>query len=626
MILIDNINLLRNRFSDIWSRIDNLDVSPLSALKVTTTKSGRATLTFEEKGRTLYIHSKYDPVQEAERFIAQFKDVENYDQVIFYGIGLGYHIEAFMQRYPNLFFSIYEPNPEIFAQFMANKSLAAWPIRKLKGVYIEYSAADTEANLNLFLKSVVNQRVLLITLPSYQTAFKDNYNHFAELFVKLIVNLRERITVDLSFEKRWIVNSLLNLPEVLRTPNMLRDLDKNQFKNKPALLVAAGPSLQDDIEEVRSIKEKDLAYIFSVGNAIKVLLKNEISPDFACTYDPTRNNSLVFEKIVQEGITTIPLIFGSSVGYETLVSYPGPKMHMITEQDTTAAFFLRDVDNRPLEYVTDAPSIAVVTVELLCKLGFNPIVFVGQNLAFKSRQYYAEGALTNNNPGLVSEEQSQQAVETEDVSGGKVLTNPLFESMRTGIESVIARYPETQFINTTKGGAKIKGTSFKPLAEVLEQVPAGNVVKEDCSKAGNHYDQDYLNGRVLAMENELAGLMKCMGSMVDTLLRLDHLIKEKNTQNLERFFPAFDREFSKIRNNKFYQTFILPMNRVQNELTLKTVQDVRFEREQIVKGEKILKAMGSYIYECKKDLEQVVVGAWKHVVMQLHSANYRGED
>ena len=621
MTLIDNINLIRNMFPITWSSIDNLEVSSLSASKVIATKSGMPTLVFEEKGRTIYLHSKYDPVQEAERFILQFNDVENYKHVLFYGVGLGYHIEAFMKRYPDLFFSIYEPNQDVFALFMANKPLGSLPIKQLKGVFLEYSEVDMETNLNLFLKQVVDQRVLLITLPSYQTAFKDKYNHFSGLFMKLIVNLRSRINTNVSFEKRWIVNSLLNLPEVLRTPNILHDFDKNQFNNKPALLVAAGPSLQENIEEVRSFKEKDLAYVFSVGNAIKVLLKHKIYPDLACTYDPTKNNSLAFEKIVQEGITTIPLIFGSSVGYETIVSYPGPKIHMITTQDTMASYFLRFKDHSPLECVQDAPSIAVVTLELLCKLGFNPIIFVGQNLAFKSKQYYAEGALINNNLGVMSEEQTKQSVEIEDVYGRKILTNQLFESMRTGIEGVIARYPGTQFINTTKGGAKINGTSFKLLEEVLENMIPDNIVKEDWSKASNDYDQNYLTGRVLTMENELIGLMKCMESMIDTLRRLDLLIKDKNSQKIERFFPVFDRDFTKIRNNKFYQTFILPMNRVQNEFTLKTIQDVRFERDQIVKGEKILKAMGSYIYECKKDLEQVVVGAWKHVMTQLNTTN-----
>ncbi|OLN33522.1 motility associated factor glycosyltransferase family protein [Desulfosporosinus metallidurans] len=620
MILIDNINLLRDKFPVTWSHIDNLNVSPISASKVIDTKSGMPTLAFEEKGRTLYIHSKYDPVQEAERFVSQFNDVENYSHVMFYGVGLGYHIETFMQRYPNLLFSIYEPNQDIFAQFMANKPLASLPINQLKEIFLEYSEVDTETNLNLFLKQVVNQRVLLITLPSYKTAFKDKYNHFSELFLKLIVNLRSEMNTNVSFEKRWIVNSLLNLPEVLKTPNILHDFDKNKFNNKPAVLVAAGPSLQENIEEVRFIKEKSLAYVFSVGNAIKVLLNHEIYPDLACTYDPTKKNSQTFEKLVQEGITTIPLIFGSSVGFETLVSYPGPKIHMITTQDTMASYFLRFADHSPLECVQDAPSIAVVTLELLCKLGFNPIIFVGQNLAFKNEKYYAEGALINNNLGVMSEEQTQQSVEIEDVYGHKILTNLLFESMRTGIEGVIARYPGTQFVNTTKGGAKINGTSFKLLEEVLENMMP-DIVKEDWSKASNDYDQEYLNGRMLTMENELNSLMKCMESMIDTLRRLDLLIKDRNTQNIERFFPVFDREFTKIRNNKFYQTFILPMNRVQNDLTIKTIQDVRFEREQIIKGEKVLKAMGSYIYECKKDLEQVVVAAWKHVATQLNTTN-----
>lgn len=621
MILIDNINLIRNMFPEIWNRIDTLEVSPLSLSKVIPTKSGMPTLVFEENGRTIYIHSKYDPVQEAERVISQFEDVENYNHVLFYGVGLGYHIEAFMKMHPNLFFSIYEPNQDIFAQFLANKPLESLPMKQLKEVFLEFSEGDTEANLNNLAKQIMNQRVLLVTLPSYKTAFKDQFNHFSELFLKLIQNLRSSMNTNYAFEKRWIINSLLNLPDVLKTPNILHDFDKTKFKDKPALIVAAGPSLQENIEEVRFIKEKNKAYVFSVGSAIKVLLKHGIYPDLACTYDPTELNSHIFERLVQEDITTIPLIFGSSVGFETLVSYPGSKIHMITTQDMVASYFLRFKDHKLLERVQDAPSIAVVTLELLCKLGFNPIIFAGQNLAFKGMQSYAEGALNDNHLGVMSDNDKKKTIEIEDVNGCKILTNRSYESMRMEIQSVIDRFPGTQFINTTKGGAKINGTSFKPLEEVLANMMPGNIVKEDWSMASNSYDQDYVNSQVLAMDGELLGVIKHIESMVYTLQRLSLLIKERNIQKIERLFPIIDRDYTKIRNNKVYQTFLMPMNRVQNELTSLAIQDVRFERDQIVKGEIVLRAMGRYIHDCKKDLEQVVVGAWKQVVTQLNTAD-----
>ena len=148
---------------------------------------------------------------------------------------------------------------------------------------------------------------------------------------------------------------------------------KGQFKGKPAMLVAAGPSLNEEIENIRYIKENGLAYIFSVGSAINTLIYHNIYPDAACTYDPTVNNQKVFAKVKEKNIKDIPMIFGSSVGYETLIDYPGKKYHMITSQDTVSNYYLKTEEEDRLDIVLDAPSIAVVTLQLLYVLGFNPV-------------------------------------------------------------------------------------------------------------------------------------------------------------------------------------------------------------------------------------------------------------
>ncbi len=71
------------------------------------------------------------------------------------------------------------------------------------------------------------------------------------------------------------------------------------------------------------------------------MIYHDIYPDAATTYDPGKFNHNVFTKIKEEGIADIPMIFGSSVGYETIMNYPGNKYHMITSQDTVSAYYLK---------------------------------------------------------------------------------------------------------------------------------------------------------------------------------------------------------------------------------------------------------------------------------------------
>src|SRR5690606_9070724 len=139
-----------------------------------------------------------------------------------------------------------------------------------------------------------------------------------ETIKSLLQNRKSSIATDVSFQKRWTINSIKNFPIVLKTPNVLQDFDKNVFKDKPAIIVAAGPSLNEEFANLKYIKDNGLAYIFSVGSDINALIEHGIYPDAACTYDPKERNQHVIKIIKDRNIKEIPLILGSSVGYETL--------------------------------------------------------------------------------------------------------------------------------------------------------------------------------------------------------------------------------------------------------------------------------------------------------------------
>jgi hypothetical protein len=613
MIYIDNVNFLREKFPIVWNKVGTDHSAGSEIVKVVTSKSGLPTLVMEEEpGKVVYLHSKYDPVQEAERLISQFEDVSDYEHVIFYGLGLGYHIQLFMNKHPELSFSLYEPSQSVFSLFLNHRPLDLLPLKKLENIYLEENADDTLPNLTKFLNIITTQKVLMVSLPSYERVFEEKYRNFTDLFRKMVADKRSSINTDVAFEKRWILNSLLNLPEVIKTPNILQDIDKSYFRNKPALLVAAGPSLQEDIEEIRFIKENGLAYIFSVGSAIRILLNNEIYPDAACTYDPQPINRQVFGSVVNRGITSIPLVFGSSVGFETLLSYPGPKLHMLTNQDTLSPFLLKRQNKELLDTVKDAGTIAVVTLELLNKLGCNPVYLVGQNLAYKNDRLYPKGLWYYDALPSLSEEAKQDAVIVEDVYGGKVYTNPGFDLMRKQMEAYIQSYSGQEIINTTKGGAKIMGAPFVPLAEVLANQLKVRVVEDNWQVGRTGYELGHITQMIEVMESEHSKLLGLLNDTIAVLLELETLSKFKEEQKLERIFPKLDKALNKVKKNKFHEIFLFPMNRVSFEfLTLQT-ERIRFEQSQIIKAEKVIQEFGKYILLCKRDLE-LLTPVWKQV-------------
>jgi hypothetical protein len=606
MILIDNIHLLKKHYPEVWESMKKIeDTQDRKNSKITflETKSGATTLAVEVEGHPIYLHSKYDPEQEAERIISQYKDLPKYNHIFYYGVGLGYHIREVLEKHPDMSLTIYEPNPEVLYHYLSQQSLAKLPRHSLKNLFIETNPQDVGKNLEQFISNI-NEEVLLVTLPSYERIFKDQFIMFAEQFKTIVQNSRTNMYAYESFQKRWTLNSMKNIPHILQTPNMIQEKRK-YFENKPAIIVAAGPSLEEEIENLRHIKEHGLAYIFSVGSAINSLIEYDIYPDAACTYDPSTLNYKVFERVVEKGIKNIPLIFGSSVGFETLASYPGEKLHMIMDRDTVFSFYSGFSDSNVLH---DSPSIALVTLELLSHLGCNTVYLVGQNLGYRNNKFYAKGISYEDRTTELNTKDKEQAFKVEDVYGNEMDTNKGFNNMRKQFERYTTELKHMEIINTTKGGAKIEGAPFQPLEEIITNRLIESEVCPDWHK-GLEEKLRYDHKTILKQSNK----MKKESIKISVLLKdFERLFKQieqglsiKQVKQLEFKVYEFDQLFSKLQKNLFYKVFLKPRNQLQYQLLLRNIDMIKSEKDIINKAKKINQHFGQFLNECRTDFTEL---------------------
>src|SRR5690554_230936 len=103
MILIDNINVLKSAYPELWNRLKSLERTiKTSPIHIEETRRGNKTIWIENDGKKLYLHSKYNPIREAEAIIEEYEGIESDTTVIFYGTGLGYHIDLFLQKHPDV--------------------------------------------------------------------------------------------------------------------------------------------------------------------------------------------------------------------------------------------------------------------------------------------------------------------------------------------------------------------------------------------------------------------------------------------------------------------------------------------------------------------------------------------
>lgn len=637
MLLVENLLVMKKIFPDVMvqglKKIDSeLGSSNFTVLPA---KNGMPTLALQdETGNLNYLHSSYDPCKEAESFIermdeAQVKDTEH---VFFYGMGLGYHIEAFNRKYPDKYFTIYEPSPQAFCHFLSTRQLAKFPTKKLHTLFIEFSEGDRERNLNLFFWNKLGlEKLIFVTLPSYERVFKDIFDPFSKIFVEKMKDASSNKVTQAYFQKRWTVNSMLNFKENLVNDSIF-DCNPDYFRGKPAILAAAGPSLSFEMESLRKIRDENLAYIFSVGSAIKALLSKEIHPHAAVTMDPGMANLLVFEDVINQGIDDIPLIYGTSVGYETLVRYTGPKLYMTMDRDLTTPYYFNSDKSDILDIVGDAPTIAITTLQLMIKLGFDPIIFAGQNLALYDNSRYAEGVKysyrAENHKATTAE--LNNTVETEDVFGNKIQTFQSFVFSRKIMEAHIsscktASKGERAFINTTRFGAKIDGAPYKTFEELFETDLQKPVVQQNwyIPAVKNKPLKKNLEMLDEKMNNELERLWEIIDAAEQQLAHVKKISKYGSSRTINDELIRFDNIFNKILNNSFYKCHVASMLMVELSIINNRTQKMRTERQFSVRAEKTVYEFSRFFEEMKHDINKYS----KPIYAQIREAiaNYSDE-
>ncbi|MED1745798.1 hypothetical protein [Brevibacillus borstelensis] len=220
MCLVENISFLKKYFPLVWEEVKTVENTPeLESYLIEEAKNHELTIYIKsEDDHCHYIHSRYNPRNEAVKFLEQYEIKEN-QHVFFYGVGLGYLLSEFLRKYPQVSYSIYEPSPYIFYQYMSKKSLKEELTRLPENIYVE----GINSNPTKFASHFVNQQpgdVEFIFHPSYEKAFAEKHKFFIESFLNVVGEKRHTYHINLLFEKRWVLNSLKNLPFTLSTNNI----------------------------------------------------------------------------------------------------------------------------------------------------------------------------------------------------------------------------------------------------------------------------------------------------------------------------------------------------------------------------------------------------------------------
>ncbi|MFZ9888271.1 MAG: motility associated factor glycosyltransferase family protein [Myxococcota bacterium] len=265
----------------------------------------------------------------------------------------------------------------------------------------------------------------------------------------------------------WARHCIANLPRLALAP-VVSDLSQ-ALADKPAIIVCPGPSLKKSLDSLREVQGR--AVIIAVNHALHNLANEGITPDFAIALDPSERLIKHFEGIDLSRVAAI--ILANSVSPE-LFRIPGVDRYMRMSCNAAAEIWLNQFLAHQ-KIIDSGGTIAHAGAVLAQLWGCNPIVLVGQDLAYTGGQVYAEG--TAENRQLLPTSDARYAkeggvtrfmLEVDGWNGERISTSLQFHMYRRWYESWVASLPNTKFFNCSEGGAYIKGMTHVPLAEIIE--------------------------------------------------------------------------------------------------------------------------------------------------------------
>ena len=116
------MSFFSNNISVILKRYPELNLTdPDTNLKFI--KSRKGNVTAVKNG--IFIHSKFNPVKEAENIITR-ECRDNLSVCIFYGFGLGYHIEAYLNQFPESNLIVLIPDLPFFLRALESRDMTGF--------------------------------------------------------------------------------------------------------------------------------------------------------------------------------------------------------------------------------------------------------------------------------------------------------------------------------------------------------------------------------------------------------------------------------------------------------------------------------------------------------------------
>jgi hypothetical protein len=573
-----------------------------------TARNGLLYMEYCRDDKTIRLNSNYNPDKEAEKWAAQYEYKNFHNVTVMFGLGTGIFVRELIKRNTSSdIIVICEPDIRVFVNILHRIDMIDL-IRNEQVIIVV--GKDFDRELFNALAAVAHwsniEFMKQLQHPGYAEFMPEEYKVYEKSVEDVMLAITSQGLTEEEFGVDITSNIISNIKYVIGS-SYVRDFQNAFEEDVPAIVVAAGPSLDKNIGLLKEVKNK--AVIFAVDTALKRLHEEGIRADFTITVDPRK-----------------PISYFDDTGFEDIPMFCrldcNPK---ILSRHTARKIWFNPVEfhEKIMEYagvpfaiMSSGGSVATATVTLCNEIGFKTIIIMGQDLAYASDGLTHAGGKDDKRPEkleLYVKGNYEEKVHTR--SDWFIFLRWYERFIKYGTENV-------RFINATEGGAYIEGTEVMTLREAIDECckkdeGIDDIIKEVLNK--DHSDIDNKSKEFLANSLNNFRLMKkgfekgislcnrferkyskskqftpevtkCMADIKKTSKRLstmpeyqmiDSIIKHKDARSLVRIYEnnedsEYMNNINMINNTKhIYELGLESLNEIYDEFnnTIKEILD-----------------------------------------------------
>lgn len=462
-----NLDIIKIRFPRLFELLASYEKT--SEYTVEISREGSPTVQINGH----YIHSKFNPLREADRFIKSEISTEA-RFVIFAGYGLGYHIENFLEDNKETAVLVVEPDISFFLFSLSVRNMQTI----LESQNVQFLIGGKPDNCTIILEEHPGKLVQLVTLRSVYSLHEGFYREL-DTFIRNYISRKEiNLSTLRRFGRLWVRNLAANTKQLTLAPGI--NSIQGIFSDFPALLIAAGPSLDNIKPYLKELHKRFL--IITVDTALRVCLEEGVEPDFTIVVDPQYWNSrhldrcLTNKTILISETSTYPTVFRQIQGKVFLCSSSFP-LGLYIEEQTELKGKLKA-----------GGSVATAAWDFCRVLSIKNIWCAGLDLGFPRKQTHCKGSYFEQRAHWLSERTAPSETfswhalhdagltAVKSNSGNLTWTDKRMSLYSHWFEEQMHQYKDIQNWNLSDEGIKINGMPQRSLNEAIKLPPVRNQI------------------------------------------------------------------------------------------------------------------------------------------------------